>query len=457
MVKLNWSVEDLKIELNARPLIKGWAITSEYVHRRERYFLNEKDKLAIDQDRNVRIRTLSVKLMVRLAQPGRQGEMTKKFFQTMPLQEQIDSAIAAALQTDHQAWELSTEIPKSIPQFETTDPSMAEDLNGVMVKLTDRISHAVQKPRKSSFNSAELFLSIHDREFYLSNGITYRSSQSRIYTEATFSFERTTANGKKQSDEYMSSHWAVHLEQLPIEKIFDEAADRAEHSLEVAKPTTGQYAVIIEADVLSTLFNGFLSQLWASNSYHGLPFIEKNQKLIPDAQEDRLTLSLDPTLSFGADSTALSGQGVLQKPLTLVSDNQVVATATDQQFAQYLGTQPNTVRGNIVITPGKFSHEELTRSAPLVIEILQFSGLFADPNSGTFSSEIRLARLYDNQNGKSSYIKGGSLSGSIRENFKGLKLSASTVSRSHFSTEQPQGQGYFGPEFALLTDVSIVG
>jgi predicted Zn-dependent protease len=166
---------------------------------------------------------------------------------------------------------------------------------------------------------------------------------------------------------------------------------------------------------------------------------------------------LDPSLPFGADTTAVSNQGLLQLPLKLVEQNQVVETATDKQFGDYLGNPPNTVRGNLVVQPGKLSHQELTQSAEKVIEILQFSGLFSDPNTGTFSSEIRLAKLYDNLSGKVTYLKGGSLSGSIRENFRGLKLSHSVTQRSHFSTEQFPGQGYFGPEVALISNVSIVG
>ena len=110
-----------------------------------------------------------------------------------------------------------------------------------------------------------------------------------------------------------------------------------------------------------------------------------------------------------------------------------------------------------MVKPGCLSYEELTQQAPLVLEILQFSGLFTDANTGTFSSEIRLARLFDNEKKQVTYIKGGSLSGSISENFRELRLSHSKISRAHFSNESANGQGYFGPEYALLSNVSIVG
>jgi hypothetical protein len=122
---------------------------------------------------------------------------------------------------------------------------------------------------------------------------------------------------------------------------------------------------------------------------------------------------------------------------------------------------PTTARGDLVIEGGSLSRGELARAAPKVLEILQFSGLFADANSGTFGSEIRLARLHDNVKGTVSWIKGGSLSGSITENFRAARFSRERVRRAQFSSGggsgASRGQGYFGPEFALMNDVSIVG
>jgi predicted Zn-dependent protease len=457
MSKLHWNIEQLKAHLAQRKEVKAWIVTEEHVHRRERYFMNEKSELVTDQDRNVHSRNISLRLFVYLPKKGRQGEMTKKLFPSLSLKNQIDAAIEAALQTDHQTWNLPTEFSKTYPHLTTTDPRMAEDLDRVMIDMTAQIQKAVTQKRGTEFNSAELFLSVHDRELHLSNGLNHRSSQSRIYTEAAYSYSKTLPNHEVLSDEFLSSNWAVNLDHLPIEKIFNDTSDHAKSSLDVIKPTTGKYSVIVDAEVLSVLLHGQLSQLTAANSYHGLPFIKPGQEFIVGAHGDTLSITLDPSLEYGANTVAVSEQGLPQLPLQLVSQNRVMATATDKQYGDYLGLPPSTVRGNVVVEPGKLSHRELTQHAPMVIEILQFSGLFADANSGTFSSEIRLARLYDNKKGTVCYLKGGSLSGSIVENFKKMRLSKSTTHRAHFSTDSTYGQGYLGPDFALLGDVSIVG
>jgi len=456
----NWNLDQLKAELNQRTQtgdVKAWALTQEHVHRRERYFMLDGSALITDQDRNVHTQSIQLKLYVPIGKPGRQGEIAKKLFTSLSLKDQLDAAVEAAKHTDHQAWEFPTEIPTKLPQLATADPRMAEDLESVVTQLTRDISAAVSKKRDTTFNSAELFLSLHDSEMHLSNGLIHRSSQSRIYTEAAYSYQRRGSDGTPQSDEYLNTRWAVSLDDMPIEKLFEETSDRARHSLDVVKPATGKYAVIVDAEVLAMLFNAQLSQLSSSNSYHGLPFVKPGDELVHDAQGDLITLTLDPSLDYGADTTAVSEQGLPQSPFKLVENNKVIATSTDKRFSDYLESPVTTVRGNLVVNGGTFSHQELTKQAPRVLEILQFSGLFADSNSGTYSSEIRLARLYDRESGKVTYIKGGSLSGSFSENFKNARFSRDRVKRAHFSSNNATGEGYFGPEFALLGDVSIVG
>lgn len=460
MPSKNWNLDQLKKELSLRSKtdgLKAWVVTQEHVQRRERYFMMDGSALITDQDRNVHAQSIQVKLFVNIDKPGRQGEIAKKIFPSLPLKDQLNAAIDAAKQTDHQAWDLPTEIPGQIPQRASTDPRMAEDIESVIQKLTQEISKAVSKNRSTTFNSAELFLSVHDSELHLSNGLVHRSSQSRIYAESAYSFSRKNSEGKTESDEYLNTQWAVTQDDLSIEKLFDETSDRAIHSLDVVKPATGKYAVIVDSEVLAALFNNQLSRLSSSNSYHGLPFVKPGDALVPGASGDLITMTLDPSLDYGADTTAISEQGLLQTPFRLVDRNRVVATSTDQRYSQYLKAPVTTVRGNVVVDAGSLAYPDLCAAAPLVLEILQFSGLFADPNSGTFSSEIRLAKLHDNENKRVSYIKGGSLSGSFSENFKNVRFSKSRVKRAHFSSSRPSGDGYYGPEYALLSDVSIVG
>lgn len=448
---MNWNLEQLKTELKTNKSLKGWIVTQENTHRRERYFLKDGKGVAVDQDREVHAQSVEVRLFVDIGKAGRQGEITKKLFKEAALKPQIESAIEAAKQTDHQAWDLPKEIPSDLPEVKSCDPRMMEDLNRSMDEVTSEILRATSVSRKTDFNSSELFMSVHHREAHLSNGLTHRTQQSRMYVEAAYSY---TENGN--SDEYLHTSWTISPKDISVSQIFQEASDRAEHSLNVKKPTSGKYHVILDADVLATLMNGYASHLYAHSEYLSLPFKRPGEEFVAGASGDLLTLRLDPSLEYGAVTVALGDQGVVQKPLVLVDRNKVVATATDKQHGDYLGRKASTYRGNVVVDAGKLSHSQLTQAAPQVLEILQFSGLFFSPNTGTYSSEIRLARLFDNQTGKISYIKGGSLSGSIADNFKFARLSAETTKKAHFDYGG-QASGYMGPAYALVSEVSVVG
>lgn len=447
---MNWTLDQLKQALRSASFVKGWIVTQENLHRRERYFLMDAGKLAVDQDREVHSQSVDVRVFVDIGKPGRQGEITKKFVKEKAIAPQLESAIAAAKETDHEAWDLPSEIPSDIPEVKSCDPKMAEDLQGSLDEVTREITTAVARPRKTTFNSSELFMSVHDRELHLSNGLVNRSRQSRMYVEAAYSFAK---NGK--SDEYLHTAWTISPKDINVTKLFQEASERAAISLDTKKPVTGKFSVIIDADVLAKLFNSTLGLMSAKSEYMDLPHKKPGDDFIPGALGDLITMTLDPSLDFGAVTVGVGDQGLVQKPLVLVEKNKVVTSAIDAQHAQYLKKKPGTYRGNIVVGPGNMDHNQLLQAAPRVLEIVQFSGLFIQDTSGTFSSEIRLARLYDHSTGSVSIIKGGSLSGSISENFKNARFSKNRVKRSEF--DYGIASGYYGPEFALLSDVSVVG
>jgi predicted Zn-dependent protease len=449
-----WNLDQLKQVLQQRAELKDWLIISEGVRRCERYFLMDGETFATDQDRETSQSSVNLRVFVRKPDAkGRQGETTKRLNRMQPLLPQVDAAISAALLTDHAEWALTLPSPTTIAQpLQSFDPAIIEDIHGVMDALTDRIEKALGAHREAQFNSAELFVSEHDREYAYSNGFIYRVKQTRVYTEVAFS-----ANKGGVSDEYLETRWSVHASDLPVEELCRTAAERAVWMLQVQKPTTMSLPVLVDSEVLMTLLNGHISQLSGANRYHELPHVRAGAPLIPGAIGDLMTLSLDPSLPGGADTVAFSGDGVPQEKRTLVKDNVVLEMSIDQQHGQYLGEAPTVVRGTLVLEGGTRTKVQLLQSAPRVLEILQFSGLFADENSGTFSSEIRLALLHDRSTGSMTALKGGSLSGSFHENFKDLKLSAEMAHRCHFESNGITGSGYRGPAWALLSDVSITG
>jgi predicted Zn-dependent protease len=451
---MSWNLEDLKSLLRSRKELKGWIISQEHTHRMERYFVGAGSSVEIDQDREVHARNLFVRLMVRLdGKPHRQGEITKQLFPALALEPQILGALDAAARTDLEAWELPAKLQDELPALKSADPKISENLPGAVDQLSAQIRTSAPKfQSKSRFNSAELFVSLHDREVHLSTGLTHRTSQTRVYTEAAYSTE---------IDEYLSTQWSIALDDLKVDALFQDASRRAEATLELVKPKPGSYCVLIDAEALALMVSECMSQLSGTHKYMGLPFKAPGEPLIAEARRDLLTVALDPTLDFGADTLALSDDGTRQRKLDLVRANQVLASLVGKQYSDYLRTEPTTTRGNWVVAPGKHSHSELLKLEPETLEILQFSALFGDPNQGTYSSEIKLGRLHDRATGKVTYVKGGSVSMNFFEHFRDLSLSSETLKRSHFEPAPAfglsGGVGYFGPRYALLRGVSVAG
>jgi predicted Zn-dependent protease len=456
---MSWTVEELKSELSKHREIKAWIVTRDHIRRRERYLLNEKGSIAVDQDRAADKQVLHLQLFVDIGKPGRQGEMSLRVDPRRPLTAQISSAVEGARQSDHQAWELPTALTTPPPKVLTADPRIAEDMEGVMNGLTARLQKSALQPKGASFNSSEIFLSLVNEDLWISNGFSHSSSRTSVYAEAAYSSSKSgakTASGNDvESDEFLSTTWSVGLDDLKLEELLVNSAENATHMLKVSKPESGKYSVLVHADVLAEVFHSYLGRLSSSSAYHGLPFIKPGEDYVPGAKGDLVTLDLDPSLPFGAASTAVSSAGLVQKPLRLVEKNKVVASSTGKRFADYLKQPVTTSEGNLVVSSGSKSLDELRRADERVVEILQFSALFPDESTGTFSSEIRLARLIDNRTGERRYLKGGSLSGSMADNFTRALFSRERARYANFG--EGSGMGYEGPAAALLNDVSIVG
>lgn len=452
----NWNFEELKNLLANKTNIHGWIFDKRKVRRRERYFLADNSQLAVDQDRDVTSTECSIQLFIRSARVGFQSEITAQLYPSLPLAAQIDQAIKSAAQTEFKAWSLPAAVSTALPKYLSADSRITEDLEGALRSLTAEITKAVAKTRRSQFNSSELFVSYQECDTYLSNGMQYSSASTQIYLEAAYSMTAALPDGRSEANEFMSTRWSVNLENLKVEEFFDEVATKAEVSTNCRAPISGLYPVIINHEALSALLDSHVTQLSAASLYLGLPTIKSGEEFVQGAHGgDLVNLRMDPSLPYGASTIAVN-EGVAQYPLELVKNNVVVSNYCSKRYSDYLGIALTTTCGNWVLECGSASYSQLCQAAPQVIEILQFSAINPDSATGTFSSEIRLAKLYDNTKGTVTYLKGGSLSGSMKDNFSKVRFSRESATRSHFDYGS-SAVGYQGPAFALLNDVSIVG
>jgi hypothetical protein len=260
-----------------------------------------------------------------------------------------------------------------------------------------------------------------------------------------------SARDQEDSQEFLVTKWAVHPEDLDFGKMCDESSACAQALLKASPTPQGEYAVVLHADVLNEVFHDLAGHLNARNKYYQMPFKAEGSELIPGFEGESFGLKWNPGRDWSMASRTEDGWGRSLPALILSDGNKVMATACSSQMAQYLGFSPSTTSGCLDIETQGRAIKDLHPESPK-LEILQFSGLFTSSVDLTFSSEIRLARLWQ-ADGSFVYLKGGSLSGSINDHFKFIEFDAEKI--RHDKYEKGGSLSYHGPAKALVQKVSV--
>jgi predicted Zn-dependent protease len=172
---------------------------------------------------------------------------------------------------------------------------------------------------------------------------------------------------------------------------------------------------------------------------------------------DKLNVTLDPSLPVMALTTPFTAEGMKPVKAQVIKDDVITTQIIGNRIGQYLKKEPNFIEGNMVVTLGSKSKEELLNSVDECIEITAFSSLLINPNTLTWSSEIKLGKLY--KNGKFQHtLKGGVVSGNIKENFTNFNFSNDEIKINEVSSGFGPSKGYVGPNQMLIkAGVKVLG
>ncbi|MCB0422237.1 MAG: hypothetical protein KDD61_14665 [Bdellovibrionales bacterium] len=450
-----WNIEDLEFELKklqTEQKIYQWKLEHQQTLRKEFYLIQSDDSgVELDQDRRVEINSTYATVYTK-KENNFCGHARMQLFTNKDLAQQIRDLVDLAELASQQYWELPEVAAAAGRGAERAYLPLKADLETGANTIYEQMREAILSEKSGEFNSSEIFVEINESENRLSNGLIDTSLSSKIYSEVCFS-HRDSSTGL--SEEFLLTKSGAHPEQLNFKQLCSNSAEFAKASLQTQKPQSGATSVIVPAEVLATLFHDLISHLEAGAKYYGMPFLETGAEVIPDFSGTPFKIAFDPEVDYAYASLKRDGTGLPLKKLNLIEDNKVQTTISGYQMAQYLNIEPTSSFGNIRVEAEGASFDELTKSSDQVLEILQFSGLFTNAQNLTFSSEIRLARLFDQRSGQVTFIKGGNLSGNIKENFKRIRFSNEQILENVNSTYRGGNFGYIGPQFALLTEVSI--
>jgi hypothetical protein len=429
-----------------------WAIETTALQREETYLIGPRSP-TLDQQRSVQDRTTHVQIWTKTSDPGRIGSYRFLLSGSEPVHTQMDRATARAALTSQKKWSFPAAAGSDICKLQAHAP-FASDLAVASQIFVDEACATIEGcvTKATSFNSAEIFAShlLVDRQ--LSSGLQKIEHQSRLYAEVCFSAQDGTSD-----NEFLVTRMGVSPEQLRFPDMCKTAVEGARGLCKAKTTPAGIYRVKLDAETFAQILGDALEAVDGARRYYQQPYIEKGGAWIPSYTGPSFSLSLDPSVKGGFESMHFDASGQLQRPLTLIRDGQVLENTLSTQFSQYLDLPTTPHCGNIrfevsSVGPGG----ELNGGAGPILKVWQFSGLFTDPSTMTFSSEIRLGEL-EYPDGRREFVKGGNLTGQFQTVMTDPVFAKNQVFVNLNQSALSTARGYLGPEWVVVSNVSVSG
>lgn len=433
-------MNDLKNILNKRNKVEFWTIEEVQTERKEFYLCQGEGGVESNQSRLVRKADLFLEIWVAI-EGERLGYGKERIFLDKDLEAQVESLFLKSQLASEERWTPTAAREKNLsPQASLCAHQFLEDFDRATNHLNDKLKSEISLVEEAEFNSAELFCTLEKRQILSSNDFSSQFNRSRIYAEVCFS-----SSNQMDSQEFLETKWVCRPEDIDFKELCM-ASVKGSQGLLVAKTTpSGSYTVKLKSDDVALVFSHFLERFHGASKYLGLPFFEKGSDFISGFNGQKFEIRLNPNRDFGLNSLGFDSWGRLESCVTLVKDNKVEENVLSQKYAHYLNQSPTLSHGVMEI---EVTHEG-SESPEEYLQVLQFSGLFIDGMTMTFSSEIRLGLLVS-KDGSKQFVKGGNFSGSLKDNFSQAKWEG-----------DPQLVGVEGemsvlcPEFAYLNEVSV--
>src|SRR3989339_1081108 len=427
----------------------GWRISQIDSRSIQDLFLcNNKLQLHSYQNRDVQEKIYNIDVYTRSQNPVVMGNSSYILDPNISFEDQINRAISNALQATNKPWDLPQPETEKSKQVITFDPQIKENINAAHQKLIGQASTKVATIKEVKVNSAELYTKMQTTFFETSTGIIGEEEQSDIYFE--IALEKLPL---PNTQEVLQSKTAIGIEDADLPGFIDEVVSETLYLDKAALPKTNNNAtVMINAKYIAKIVNTLISQIHASNEYNKTPFLPVGSKIYngdKNSSSDHLKVTLDPTLPVMTASCAFTPEGLIPKRAVVIDNDVVCEQIVTNRMAQYLNKKRNPIAGNMVVALGSKSKEELLESMPECIDVISFSSLRADTFTLTWSSEIKLAKLY--RYGKlMGMIKGGVVSGSIKDNFTNFCFSNKEKRFNDISRYSYNSKGYVGPDAMLI-------
>jgi len=336
--------------------------------------------------------------------------------------------------------------PSALPDAPLCDMDLQQDTSRVMREVMERMRTEVAKYPEVRLSAAECFGEIRNTHLVNSRGIDAEQESSQIDAEFVLHGQK----GDRESETF-DAMTRRRVADLDLEAAIEDRVHYTLDSLDAQSPASWQGPVVLRKDALTIFMagdnlNGSVIQTLTSaeSKYAGISPWEVGKPVFRgEVKGDPLTVWANRCLPFGSASDRFDTEGLPAQRIELIRENELVAFAASQRYADYLQVPATGAFGNTELPAGKTPTSELL--AEPYIEIVQFSWFNPNPITGDFATEIRFGYLV--RNGVRKPFKGGQLVGNYMDALADVRWSAET---GFFGA-------YLGPHTARFNELKIAG
>ena len=343
------------------------------------------------------------------------------------LQNKIESALNSAHLVNNKPYELPKEehLVKSIK-------SNMKDIDFVeMGKKIYGIADKVIKETGAQINALEIFMDKKSTEIENGNGLKKKMNYYNLFIEAIPTYDK----GEDSYELYQAINLSV-FDEAKIEDELRKYLEQVKNRAYAVRPTEKIDApVILNKEELSELFNNLADMLHYQTKYnHGNIFDVGDD--IQKGNGDKINLEVKSYIPGSSHNKVFDNDGASFKDKVLIKDGIVEAFYGGTKYASYLGKE---ITGNlpcVEVQAGSADFDKICQKP--YFECLSFSGIQIEEYSDYLGGEVRLAKYFDGKEVK--YITGVSISGSLSEILRSMKLSKKKALYGN----------YLGPDKALM-------
>lgn len=419
-------ISEILTELKKRKNLQGWKLIKKETRKFQRYLINQKTETDLEAHK------INYTLVVYVKKEKTLGEGIVSIIGEDDIEDKIAQAIILAKNSLSKTYPLAKK--ELIKKVKTADPYIVRSFSVEICKddiarMEKHIRDTIKKHKKVRLASAELSISLSTSRIITSTGIDVKQDKTRVFTDLAL-----VAASKGKEMDFTPQWGSCTYKDFNLKELTNTACIRAIDSLNATLAKEFQGNIVLSEEALKDIFyppvaqcSAFVFQCLGRLKYKKMIAHKKGSKIC-----NNLTLTNDPTLCYGYESTSFDSDGLAVKPEVIIENGKIKNFLAAHKYSKYLNTKRISPLSNMVIKPGLKNFKVQGK----YIEVVKFSSFIPNSMTGDFSAEVRLGYVIENE--KRTPFRGGLLVGNL---FK---------TKIEFGKDIAQDMGYIGPKEILI-------